>query len=181
MKYKLDSDYNFSDVDVIIPEQVMRDVCDELNRITKGFVTGNVCEYEGNIESYDTLGMMASLAASLNAVTKVDIQDKLGAIGDEIFKYELYLTASQIESYKYRILFISYGIAGYPVKVVLEQGIADELNNKEDSEYIYILECKEEFEKLLVNIFNSNIIKKVIQDLIIASGRKLVSKKQEVD
>lgn len=181
MKYELDANYDFSEVNIVAPNQVMQEVCDELNKITKGFVTGNICEYDGNIESYDTFGVMASIAASLNAVTRVDIQDKLGAIGDEVFKYELYLASNQIDSYKYRILFVSYGISGYPVKVVVEQGIADELNGAEDSGYIYTIENNEEFEKLLVSIFNSKIIKKVIQDLIIATNRKLLSKKQNPD
>lgn len=177
MGYDLRTDYDFSATNSITPDIVMKDICNELEKVTNGFVTANVCEYEGKIESYDTLGAMAALATTLQATMRVDIQDKLGAIGEANFKYELYLSASQIENYKYRVLFIGYGIAGYPVKVVVEQDIADELNNRENSGYIYTVESKDEFEKLLISILNSKTMQKVIQNLIIASNRKLLEKK----
>ena len=177
MGYDLRTDYDFSATNSITPDIVMKDICNELEKVTKGFVTANVCEYEGKIESYDTLGAMAALATTLQATMRVDIQDKLGAIGEANFKYELYLSASQIENYKYRVLFIGYGIAGYPVKVVVEQDIADELNDRENSGYIYTVESKDEFKKLLISILNSKTMQKVIQNLIIASNRKLLEKK----
>jgi len=90
----------------------------------------------------------------------------------------MYLTANQIENYKYRVMFVGYGIAGYPVKVVLEQDIADELNNKEDSGYIYTIDSKTEFEELLVSVFNSKTMQKIIQNLITASNRKLLEQKE---
>ena len=127
MGYNLKTDYDFSAVDSVMPDIVMSDICNELEKITKGFVVANVREYDGKIESYDTIGAMAALAASLQTSMRVDIQDKLGVIDETSFKYEMYLTASQIENYKYRILFIGYGITGYPAKIVLEQDIADEL------------------------------------------------------
>ena len=179
MKYELKANYDFDRTNSITPDMVMRDVCKDLNELTKGFVVGNVCEYNGNIESYDTLGAMAALTTSLQGVMRVDIQDKLGAIGDVNFKYELYLSANQIENYKYRILFVGYGISGYPVKVVVEQDIADELNDKEDSGYIYTVESKDDFEKLLISIFNSKTIQKVVQGLIIATNRKLLELKPD--
>ncbi len=179
MKYDLKANYDFDATNSITPDMIMRDICDELSKITKGFVVGNVCEYDGNIESYDTLGAMAALTTSLQGVMRVDIQDKLGAIGNVNFKYELYLSANQIENYKYRILFVGYGITGYPVKVVVEQEIADELNNKEDSGYIYLIKSKEDFEKLLISIFNSKTIQKVVQSLIIATNRKLLNLRED--
>lgn len=65
-----------------------------------------------------------------------------------------------------------------PVKVVLEQDIADELNNKEDSGYIYTIDSKTEFEELLVSVFNSKTMQKIIQNLITASNRKLLEQKE---
>ena len=124
MGYNLKTDYNFSAVDSVMPDIVMSDICNELEKITKGFVVANVRKYDGKIESYDTMGAMAALAASLQTSMRVDIQDKLGVIEETSFKYEMYLTANQIENYKYRVMFVGYGIAGYPVKVVLEQDIA---------------------------------------------------------
>lgn len=179
MGYNLKTDYDFSVVNSVMPDVVMSDICNELEKITKGFVVANVREYDGKIESYDTIGAMAALAASLQTSMRVDIQDKLGVIDETSFKYEMYLTASQIENYKYRILFIGYGITGYPAKIVLEQDIADELNNKEDSGYIYTVNSKTELEELLVSIFNSKTLQKIIQNLITASNRKLLDQKRQ--
>ncbi len=180
MKYGLKSDYEFNDSSVITPDVVMREVCDELSEVTKGFVTGNVSEYEGQIESYDMISEIASISAGIAATTKKDIQEQLGAIGERDFKYELYLTVSQVKDYKYRILFVKYPIGGYPVKVVVEQGIADELNNEEGLGYVYTVETKEEFERFLVKIFNSKILQKVIQNLITVSKNRLLLKSNKV-
>ena len=65
MGYNLKTDYDFSAVDLVMPDIVMSDICNELEKITKGFVVANVREYDGKIESYDTMGAMAALAASL--------------------------------------------------------------------------------------------------------------------
>ena len=61
----------------------------------------------------------------------------------------------------------------------MEQNIADELNQEEDSGYIYNIKSKEEFEELLVSIFNTKTIQKIIQDLITVSNGKLLEKKEE--
>lgn len=55
---------------------------------------------------------------------------------------------------------------------------ADELNNKEDSGYIYTIDSKTEFEELLVSVFNSKTMQKIIQNLITASNRKLLEQKE---
>ena len=60
----------------------------------------------------------------------------------------------------------------------MEQDIADELNNKEDSGYIYTVNSKTELEELLVSIFNSKTLQKIIQNLITASNRKLLDQKE---
>ena len=64
-------------------------------------------------------------------------------------------------------------IGGYPVTVVLEQGIADEIQQKEESGYIFTCDTAKEFETLCIGILNSKMMKKVIQDLISAANRKL--------
>ena len=179
MMYNIKSNYNFDMINCAMPNMVMEDICNELQQITKGFVIANIRKYDGKIESYDTMGAMATLAATLQSSMHVDIQDKLGTIEEESFKYELYLTARQIENYKYRVLFVGYGISGYPANVVLQQNIADELNQEEDSGYIYNIKSKEEFEELLVSIFNTKTIQKIIQDLITVSNGKLLEKKEE--
>ena len=54
MGYNLKTDYDFSAVDSVMPDIVMSDICNELEKITKGFVVANVREYDGKIEfQYD--------------------------------------------------------------------------------------------------------------------------------
>ncbi len=70
----------------------------QLEEATNGFVKGVVREYEGPIESYDQLSAFASIASALGtSVIHKDIQDNLGAIGYQNFKFEFFLTAPKIE------------------------------------------------------------------------------------
>ena len=129
-------------------------------------------EYEGPIESYDQLSAFASIASALGtSVIHKDIQDNLGAIGYQNFKFEFFLTAPKIENYKYRILFFEYGIGMYPVKIVLEQGIADEIFKKENANYIIEYETKNELENVIINILKTKKVIKVMQELIYATKR----------
>ena len=172
MKYNLNSDYNFEETEIIAPEKLVSDICSELTEITRGYVQGNIGEYDGEIFSFDKLSFAAAFA-NLTATTRIDVQDKLGTIGEDEFKYEFYLSSNYIENFKYRIMFLKYGIGGYPVTVVLEQGIADEIQQKEVSGYIFTCDTSKEFETLCIGILNSKMMKKVIQDLISAANRKL--------
>lgn len=141
-------------------------------KLLNGFVKGVVREYEGPIESYDQLSAFASIASALGtSVIHKDIQDNLGAIGYQNFKFEFFLTAPKIENYKYRILFFEYGIGMYPVKIVLEQGIADEIFKKENANYIIEYETKNELENVIINILKTKKVIKVMQELIYATKR----------
>ena len=150
----------------------MEEIGYEIEKVTKGFVKGIVRKYEGHIESYDQISSFASIAAALgsSAIHK-DVQDKLGSIGDDIFKFEFYLVAPKFVNYKYRVLFFEYGIGNYPVKLVLEQGIADEIFGVENSDYIIIKDTKSELENTITNIMSSKKVIKIMQDLIVASQK----------
>ena len=50
MGYNLKTDYNFSAVDSVMPDIVMSDICNELEKITKGFVVANVRKYDRMIQ-----------------------------------------------------------------------------------------------------------------------------------
>ena len=135
--FNLDGLLNYDDDQAVSPDTIISELGKQLEEATNGFVKGVVREYEGSIESYDQLSAFASIASALGtSVIHKDIQDNLGAIGYQNFKFEFFLTAPKIENYKYRILFFEYGIGMYPVKIVLEQGIADEIFKKEKSSSI---------------------------------------------
>ena len=52
------------------------------------------------------------------------------------------------------------------MKIVLEQGLADEIFKKENAEYIFEIQTKNELEDTVTNILASKRILKVVQGLI---------------
>ena len=52
------------------------------------------------------------------------------------------------------------------MKIVLEQGLADEIFKQEDANYIFEIQTKNELESTVTNILASNRAIKVIQGLI---------------
>ncbi len=170
----LEKKLDFSSAQTISPDEVITGLGQELEEVTKGLVRGVVKEYEGSIQSYNNSetfhAMMAALGSSLNY--NKDIQEDLGMVGDDAFQFEFYLTSAKLEKYKYRILFFTYGIGNYPVKIVLEQGIADEIFGMENADYEIIYHTKEELSFAILNILNSKKVVKVIQELIY-TGKKL--------
>ena len=168
--FNLDGLLNYDDDQAVSPDTIISELGKQLEEATNGFVKGVVREYEGPIESYDQLSAFASIASALGtSVIHKDIQDNLGAIGYQNFKFEFFLTAPKIENYKYRILFFEYGIGMYPVKIVLEQGIADEIFKKENANYIIEYETKNELENVIINILKT---KKRLNEILAANTGK---------
>lgn len=168
MSERLDikSKLKFDVEDLTNPDITIAEIGTQLESLTNGLVKGVVNEYDGPIESYNTLSGMASLVAALGATQKYDIQNDLGEIGYQLFKFEFYLTSAKLPNYKFRIMFFEYGLGGYPVKIVLEQGLADEIFKQEDANYIFEIQTKNELESTVANILASNRAIKVIQGLI---------------
>ena len=168
--FNLDGLLNYDDDQAVSPDTIISELGKQLEEATNGFVKGVVREYEGPIESYDQLSAFASIASALGtSVIHKDIQDNLGAIGYQNFKFEFFLTAPKIENYKYRILFFEYGIGMYPVKIVLEQGIADEIFKKENANYIIEYETKNKLENVIINILKT---KKRLNEILAANTGK---------
>ena len=63
-------------------------------------------------------------------------------------------------------MFFEYGLGGYPVKIILEQGLADEIFKRENADYIFEIQTKAELENTVTQILASNRALKVIQGLI---------------
>ena len=100
--FNLDGLLNYDDDQAVSPDTIISELGKQLEEATNGFVKGVVREYEGSIESYDQLSAFASIASALGtSVIHKDIQDNLGAIGYQNFKFEFFLTAPKIENYKY--------------------------------------------------------------------------------
>lgn len=170
MSEKLDikGKLKFDAADLTSPDKTIAEIGTQLEAVTNGLVKGVVNGYDGPIESYDAYSGMASVAAAFAASVsqKYDIQNDLGEIGCALFKFEFCLTSSILPNYKFRVMFFEYGLGGYPVKIILEQGLADEIFNQEDADYIFEIQTKNELENTVANIVASNRAIQVIQGLI---------------
>lgn len=175
MSEKLDikSKLKFDATDLTSPDKTIAEIGTQLETATNGLVKGIVNEYDGPIESYNVLNGMASLVAALGTSQKYDIQNDLGEIGYKLFKFEFFLTSSKFPNYKFRVMFFEYGLGGYPVRIILEQGLANEIFKREDADYIFEMQTKSELENTVTNIVTSNRAIKVIQGLINVSLNSL--------
>jgi hypothetical protein len=153
---------DFSDIDLTPPDKVVEEIASEFAKATKGLVCIKVAEYKGHVFSYTQ--SFSGIAKMLGDTTKEhDIQKDLGRVGAECHKYEVYLYAPAHENYKFRVFFLQYGIASYPVKLVLEQGVAKSIRS---SEYILSRDNRIGLEGLVEKILNSYAVLAVTQELI---------------
>jgi hypothetical protein len=173
MNYELnlENKLNFENSQLTAPDTIISELGKQVEKETKGFVKGVVKTYDGPIHSYDQQSSIAAIAAALATTQYQTIQQELGAVDCEMFRFEFFLTSPKLESYKYRILFFEFGIANYPVKIVLEQGIADEIFGTEHADYELEYTTKEELTNVILNVLNSKKVIKVMQDLIYAAQR----------
>ena len=152
------------DSDLTAPNIVVEKIVSQIKNETNGVITGNIESYDGPVLSYTTMGLRAVLDMTER---KVDIQDSLGKRGEKENKYEFYLTTPVFEQYQYRVCFLQYGVANYPVKVVLEQSIANEINKKGmQSNYIYVCNNPSELEELIISVIYSKKVIGVMQELV---------------
>ena len=175
----LNEKLQFDNFDLTPPTDFLDNIIDQIKIQTNGNIIGKYLNYKGEIkknkktifkpQSYGlaTIASLCSPSKFEDEVVSVNIQNDLGILNKEVFKYELFLTTPYYEQYKFRICFLQNTIATYPVKVVLEQNIADEVNKKGiNSNYIFYCNTPTEFENLMLDIFNSKRIKEVMQEII---------------
>lgn len=162
-------EFNFNLVDQFTPDKVIEDKLKELGEATKCYVEGRIEPYDGHIFSYDytrRTGLSGlNLYQNSEETVHVDIQDKLGEQNNEEKKFEVYLKVKGIENYKYRMMFIEYGTVSYPVTVVLNADIAVEYGSGR-RKTIVKLNSMLEIQELLNKIFESGMMKALIQNLI---------------
>lgn len=144
----------------ISPKKILEEQCRYLNEDTNGIVIGRVAEYPKNIDSYFTFSISADSVAG-----KSNLQKMLGEIGKEKLTYEFFLTSKGTPDYKFRVMFMQYDITGYPITIVLEEGIAAEIDYF-NTEYIYQLKEEREFKDLLKKIFNSERLMGIVTKLM---------------
>ena len=161
------------------PKKILEEQCRYLNEDTDGIVIGRVAGYPKKIDLYFETPATDALSTGLwssagsgdeksgkrSARKKEDIQKELGEVGKEGFTYEFFLTSKGTPDYKFRVLFMQYGITGYPVTVILEEGIADEINHSDEG-YTYSIQNRKKYEELLTMIFGSKRFGEILTKLM---------------
>lgn len=149
---------------IVLPKDIIQFQCDELGKMTEELIIGKIKEYDGPISDYKTQGMTTTLTHTLEAMTKpqnIKIQSKLGEQSDSEFTYEFFITSKYMPNFMYRVFFVRYGIAVYPLRLVLDETIAIQINENCD----ILIDNEDSFINILSRILNSEKIKQVIGNL----------------
>lgn len=169
----MSNSYNFDLVDEMAPDQVINEVIKDIETDSRGYVSAHLAKYDGPIYSYKTTretGLSAMSTLMTPKTIEVDIQDRLGELGNEEKKYELYLSVKGIEKYKYRIMFVAFGTITYPVTIVLNDDIADDIFSR--FSYVQEVDSMEDLNTLMQQVLSCHSLTKVIQNLINEALRK---------
>lgn len=163
---------DFSEIDLTAPEKVVREILVQLPENTQNIISGDIIAYDGHVTSYTT--SRPSIAEVLGGVSRerrIDIQDSLGELGVVDKKFECFLYTSDYAKYKYRLFFMRYGIANYPVQFTLEESIARSIQGI-NSNYIVTCNNRDDVEDLVFQILTSQKVLAVMQELIRISQAK---------
>ena len=177
-KLNITEKLDFNDIDLTAPEKVIEEVLTQVSEETNGIVLGKIASYSGHVMSYTQTGI-SSIAAAIGSIDKeIDIQKDLGKIGQESHKFECYLYTPEYEKYKYRVFFVKYDVANYPVSVILEESVARSVAGT-NTGYIFACNTKDELEDLIIKIFTSKKLISVMQELVRINQSKKASKADE--
>lgn len=164
-KLNLSERLDFNDIDLTAPEIVVGNILKQLPEETNGLIEGSIGAYHGPVMSYKEKGL-SGIAQALGTVEReVDIQEQLGKIGAETHKFECCLYTPEYDKYKYRLLFLKYNVANYPVTVILDESVSRSISVARDG-YIQTCNTPKELEELLVSVLTSKRVVCVMQELI---------------
>ena len=156
---------SFDDVDLTPPIEIIKTLISQLSIETRDIVSGVVEPYSGRI--FSTASTLATLSKTISQISlSNDIQETLGYENTDTYKYVFYLQTPAYEKYKYRVCYLQHGIGQYPVTLVLEQSIADEIFSKINAPYIVQCNSRNEFEDFLVKIVYTKRILSIMQEMI---------------
>jgi hypothetical protein len=99
-------------------------------------------------------------------VEKIDVREMVALTSNMTdFGYKLSIASKNLDKFKYRVLFVLYGIPVYPCDVHLDKDIGKELN----LEGTIRVNDQEGLTGLLSEVFNSKKIDQVISSLLTLS------------
>ncbi len=183
-KFNFSEKLDFNDIDLTAPDRVIAEILLQLPNETNNIIRGKIQPYGGPVLSYTYkkrrfAGIMGALdtADRDEREVTVDIQNDLGEIGQEIHKFECFLYTPEYDKYKYRVFFMKYGIANYPVDLILDESVVRSIPGI-GSECVCTCNNREELETLVYHIFNSKRLVVVMQELIRINQAKKAMKSE---
>ena len=172
-KINLAERLNFNNEDLTAPNLVVKDIAEQIEKQTGGIIVPSVDEYHISSEiksSHDSKYRTLDLSPILRIDTSqedIDVQKSLGKFTENDCQYDFYLTTPVFKQYKYRICIIQYNASYYPVKVILEESIAYEINsNGTKGQFVYICKNRSELEELITRAICSDKMIGIMQELI---------------
>ena len=100
---------------------------------------------------------------------RVNIQDRLGELGNTQKRFEVCLETPNDTDYKFRLMFVEYDATIYPVTVVLESDIANQLPQYGNG-YVYKLKTRKDFQEFVISAINTDKAVTILQQLINLAG-----------
>lgn len=165
--------FSFELVDKDKPEVVIKNSLQQIDEATRGYVSGKIEKYDGQIRTYKkNIGIVLP---NLQQEVTVDIQQDLGEQNNENYKYEVYLAVKGLEHYKYRMMFVNHGTLSYPVTIVMNDSLAVEYSGGQMRDVFWI-ESMKDLEELMAKVINSDTMESLLQKLINESLRQEIKK-----
>lgn len=156
------------------PKKIVEVQCDFIREATNYEIKAQITPYSGPIRSYMKPSFSNAIKSSFifSDDKFVDIQEDLGDIGSRYFTFEFFISSPSVPNYKYRIMFMQYEIGYYPLFLVLDDEIAEEIisplpenvSNGLSNQNV-LCENEADFIKLLKKVIASQKVRKVITSL----------------
>lgn len=181
MSFDISGKISFDEYAINYPADVIREYIEIFKTQTQGKVLLGINNYEDELNE-EGMPLLASSFRALAALTQtVNVQDKLGEINGENFRYEVFFYSDELSQYKYRLMFIEHGIGGYPAKIYIANEIVRSINDEMHNSNIQIITGDEELKMLLDCILSCRFTIQIIQEIVNALNRKKYLEAKEID
>lgn len=149
--------------DLITPYKYVKQQCSYLSEATENKLIGRIKEYNGEYRSNCSITQSyIPWESPFSSQEKAfDIQEELGDKNSR-FVYEFYITSQNNPQYKYRILFMAYGISIYPTFISLEKSVAEELSCGTE----FYIENEDGFKEFLQKVLATKRVSGVVSNLL---------------
>ncbi|MDO5538266.1 MAG: hypothetical protein Q4F72_12165 [Desulfovibrionaceae bacterium] len=164
MAFDLREGLDFGDIDLTPPEQVIQAILDQVNREPRGLVEGSLEPYDGLLEEPAPYPPLFSACDVTNKAAAA-ARKALGRCGDETHTFLCSVFTPACSSYRFRVLFVRYGLASWPARLYVEAGVAYSAFANVPRSSI-VCRTREELEETMVSIFTSQRMLDEMQYLI---------------